>query len=487
MIEPMVMEYSAELTKLGINHSIVEHPHLVTVEDVLKYCKLTFADGASTLVFKVDNGYVAIIRRDDCKVDLKKLQSILNTKQLRMATNDEFTTLTGLKPGAARIYVPHVSQTLIDTRVMEREFVQAGSGSFECSIQYQTKDLLKLPHATVADISSPGIVETAYHGQKRVLSGIRATGRLHLGNYLGAVKGMLELQNSNEFETLYMVADSHTVTTPYSIEELRKNRREVILDYLAAGLDPNKSIIFQQAEVNEHFELAFYFSSVMSIARMQHLPTFKDKVKQYPQHSTMALLNYPVLMAADILVYKAGLVPVGIDQEPHLEIAREIARKMNEQYGMDFPEPVRFATKGEYIPSLKGAGKMSKSVEGSYINLTDTPDEVKKKIRSIPTATAAGGEMSEGVKALFTFARLFIPDKVEQFEDHFKNGTLRFVEIKDALANAVSQELEPLQQKRAQLEKDTDYVNSVISNGAKKAKTIAQSTLQEVKSKMGLN
>ena len=150
--------------------------------------------------------------------------------------------------------------------------------------------------------------------KKRVLSGIRATGRLHLGNFLGAVKGFLELQNDAKYETLYMVADVHTITTPFDVEELRKNRREVIIDYLAAGLDPEKSIIFQQAEVSEHIELAFYFSSVVSIARMQHLPTYKEKVIQYPSNNTVALLNYPILMASDILVYKAGLVPVGIDQ-----------------------------------------------------------------------------------------------------------------------------------------------------------------------------
>jgi tryptophanyl-tRNA synthetase len=319
-----------------------------------------------------------------------------------------------------------------------------------------------------------------------VLSGVRATGRLHLGNYLGAVKGMLELQNGNQYKTLYMVADAHTVTTPYKIEELRINRREIIIDYLSAGLDPEKSIIFQQAEVNEHFELAFYFSSVMSIARMQHLPTFKDKVKQYPQHSTMALLNYPVLMAADILVYKACAVPVGIDQEPHLEVAREIARKMNQLYGMDFPEPTRFATKGEYIPSLKGEGKMSKSIEGSYINLTDSSDEIRKKVRSIPTATTPGGEMGSGVKTLFIYARLYIPNEVTRFEEEFKNGSLKFVEIKDLIAEAIYIDLKPLQEKRKELEANPGYVDKVIKEGAQKAKAIAQKTVREVKEKMGL-
>lgn len=323
--------------------------------------------------------------------------------------------------------------------------------------------------------------------KKFVLSGIRATGRLHLGNYLGAVKGMLELQNVPQYKTLYMVADAHTVTTPYHANELKVNRREVIIDYLAAGLDPEKSIIFQQAEVNEHFELAFYFSSVMSIARMQHLPTFKEKIKQHPQGSTMALLNYPILMAADILVYKAGLVPVGIDQEPHLEIAREIARKMNETYGMDFPEPVRFATKGEYVPSLKGEGKMSKSVEGSYINLTDSEEEIKKKVRSIPTATTAGGEMSPGVKSLFTYARLCIPQKLASYEEQYKNGSLKFVEIKDAIASAIFQDLKPLQEKRRELEVNPKYVDNVIQDGTKKAKEIARKTVDEVKEKMGLS
>ncbi|MEO6509054.1 MAG: tryptophan--tRNA ligase [Patescibacteria group bacterium] len=322
--------------------------------------------------------------------------------------------------------------------------------------------------------------------KKRVLSGIRATGRLHLGNYLGAVKGMLELQDNPEYETLYMVADVHTLTTPFNIEELRLNRREVVVDYLAAGLDPEKSILFQQSEVNQHLELAFYLSSCVTVAQMQHLPTFKEKVKQHPQNVTMALLNYPILMAADILVYKAVSVPVGIDQEPHLETAREIARKMNQEYGMDFPEPKRYVTKGEYVPSLKGEGKMGKSVEGSCINLTDSLDEIRKKVRSIPTATEAGGEMTGGLKALFSFADLFSPDNGSIFKEKFNAGTLQFVEMKDAVAEAIFESVKPLQEKRAELEKDPAYVDRVMQEGADKARAIAAETVKEVREKMGL-
>ncbi|OQY66431.1 tryptophan--tRNA ligase [Microgenomates bacterium UTCPR1] len=320
----------------------------------------------------------------------------------------------------------------------------------------------------------------------RVLAGIRATGRLHLGNYLGAIKGMIELQNNSEYETLYMVADTHAITTPYNVEGLKTGRREVFIDYLSAGLDPEKSILFLQSDIGEQVEIAFYLSSVVSIARMQHLPTYKDKVTQYPNSNTMALLNYPILMAADILAYKASLVPVGVDQEPHLEVAREIARKMNQTYGMDFPEPKRFATQGEYIPSLTGEGKMSKTVSGSYINLTDSKEEIQKKVRSIPTATEAGGEITGGLKTLFMLGRIFIPDETIRFKEDFMNGTLRFVDFKDALSEAIAKDLEPFQEKRAQISRDTEYVDRVIKEGAEKARVIVKKTLHELKSKMGL-
>jgi tryptophanyl-tRNA synthetase len=325
--------------------------------------------------------------------------------------------------------------------------------------------------------------------KKRVLSGIRATGRLHLGNYLGAVKGFLELQDNPEYETFYMVADVHTITTPYDVEELKKNRREVIIDYLAAGLDPEKSVIFQQAEVNEHIELAFYFSSVTSIGKMQHLPTFKEKVKQYPHDSTMALLNYPILMAADILVYKAGLVPVGIDQEPHLEVAREIARSMNHKFGTNFPEPKRFATKGEYVPSLTGEGKMSKSVEGSYINLTDDIEAIKEKLAKAPTDEGKGSKVPTegGVAALLKFVELFQgAERRQEYEKQYTGDGIRYKELKEELARAIYEELRPLQEKRKELENNPEFVDNVIAAGAEKAGNVARQTVTEVREKMGL-
>lgn len=325
--------------------------------------------------------------------------------------------------------------------------------------------------------------------KKRVLSGIRPTGRLHVGNYLGAVKGMLVLQDSPEYETFYMVVDLHAITTPYDPSTLAQNARNVFMDYLAAGLDPNKSTIFIQSHVPEHSELAFLFSTVVTVARMQHLPTFKEKVKQYPGNVTMALLNYPVMMAADILVYKASVVPVGIDQEPHLEIAREIARKMNEQYGLDFPEPQRFKTEGEYVPSLLGEGKMSKSVEGSYINLSDSLQIIKEKLAKAPTDEGRGLSISTtgGVATLLKLVELFEgKDKRQNYEKQYQATGVKYQALKEELAETIYKELEPIQERRRELENQPEKVEQIIKEGAEKARIVARQTLQEVKKAMGL-
>lgn len=324
--------------------------------------------------------------------------------------------------------------------------------------------------------------------KQRVLSGIRATGRLHLGNYLGAVKGMLDLANSGKYETLYMVADLHTITTPYDPKKLPAQVRDVVMDYLAAGLDPEKSVIFVQSQVPEHVELSYYFASVTSLARMMHLPTYKDKLKQNPKASTVSLLYYPVLMAADILVYKANLVPVGIDQEPHLEVTREIARKVNDTYGTNFPEPKRFATKGEYIPSLLGEGKMSKSVQGSFINLTDSLEEIKDKLSKVPTDSGSGKSVPKegGVNSLLTLVGLFEGEKVKSdYEKQYTSKGIKYSGLKEDLAKAIYKELKPIQERRKKFEENPKLVDAVIKEGAEKARKMAQETIKEVKEKMG--
>lgn len=323
----------------------------------------------------------------------------------------------------------------------------------------------------------------------RVFSGTRATGRLHLGNYFGAVKGYIELQNDPQYECIYMAVDVHTITTPFDPATLSQATRDIILDYLAAGLNPQKAIITKQSLVPEHTELAFLFSSVVSVARMQHLPTFKDKVRQHPQNVTMALLNYPVLMAADILTYQASLVPCGLDQEPHLEITREIARKMNDAYGTDFPQVQRFTTPTASVPSLAGAGKMSKSVEGSFINLTDDLTTIEKRLAAAPTDSGRGDQVpSQGpVANLLQFVEMFQGIQTRQtYEKAYTSTGIRYGDLKRDLALAIDHQLASIRQRRQELEAKPALVDEVIASGAQKARVIAQTTLAEVKAKMGL-
>src|SRR3989344_2797924 len=327
--------------------------------------------------------------------------------------------------------------------------------------------------------------------KKRVYSGIRATGRLHLGNYYGAVKGMLALQDT--YDCIFAVVDSHTITVPYDPATLQASIREIILDYLAAGLDPEKCKLEIQSRVPQHTELAYYLSTIYPVARLEDLPTYKEKKAQYPKYVNMGLLFYPVLMAADILLYKAELVPVGIDQEPHLEVAREVARKFNSMFGQTFPEPQRFKTPEEYkhVPSLTGEGKMSKSVEGSYINITDDLKTIKERMAQSPTDSGQeGGEVPKKgpVANLFTLLRLFSSkDTYKKFEEDYREKRIRYVELKDVLAKNIYEELKPIQEKRKEFLNNPQLVDSIIEEGIQKCLLIAKETIREVKEKMGLS
>ncbi len=324
--------------------------------------------------------------------------------------------------------------------------------------------------------------------KKRVYSGIRATGRLHLGNYMGMVKGILALQD--EYECVYSVVDLHTMTTPYDPKTLRQSVREIVLDYLAAGFDREKSLLEIQSTVPQHTELSFLLATIFPLARIEDLPTYKEKKLQHPKYVNVGLLYYPVLMAADILLYKGELIPTGKDQEPHLEVAREIARKFNSIYGETFPEPQRFATEGEYIPSLAGTGKMSKSVEGSYINLTDDLEMIRKRLASAPTDSGllGGAVPADGpIAQLFTLLRLFAATEMyRKFEKDYQEKKIRYVDLKEALAQAIYQELKPFQEKRKQFEQDPKRVDSILEESRKKCLAIAEETMKEVKKKMGI-
>lgn len=299
---------------------------------------------------------------------------------------------------------------------------------------------------------------------------------------------MLALQD--DFDCVFSVVDLHAITTPYNPAVLKKSIRDVVLDYLAAGLDPQKCLLEVQSLVPEHLELAYYLATIYPVSRLEDLPTYKEKKAQHPKYVNMGLLYYPVLMAADILLYKAELVPVGLDQEPHLEVTREVARKFNQMFGQTFREPKRFATKGGYIPSLTGEGKMSKSVEGSYLNLSDDLETIKNKIAKVPTDSGIlGGEIpaSGGVANLFILLELFGGEKLHQkYVLSYQEKKIRYSDLKEELAEVIFQELKPIQAKRKYYEENPEVVDEILKTHTKRCREIAQQTIREVKEKMGL-
>jgi tryptophanyl-tRNA synthetase len=323
---------------------------------------------------------------------------------------------------------------------------------------------------------------------KRVYSGIRATGRLHLGNYFGAVKGMLALQDT--YDCIFAVVDLGTITVPYDPKTLKQSVKEIILDYLAAGLDPKKCNLEIQSKVPQHTELAYLLSNIYPVSRLEDLPTYKEKKAQYPKYVNMGLLYYPVMMAADVLLYKGELVPVGIDQEPHMEVMREIARKFNSMFGQTFPEPQRFKTDGEYVPSLSGGGKMSKSIEGSYINLTDDLETIRKRLAAAPTDSGTmGGEVPRegGVANLFKLIQLLkLDNEYNKFEQDYKTKKIRYTELKEVLTQAIYKELQPFQERRKIFKEDSKLVDEIINASNRKCLQMAEETMGEVREKMGL-
>ncbi len=345
----------------------------------------------------------------------------------------------------------------------------------------------------------------------RILSGIRPSGGLHLGNYLGAIQQWIALQKKNE--VFFMVADLHAITTPYDPPQLPRLVRDTVIDYLAAGLNPAQATIFVQSHVPAHSQLAWLLGTITPVGELQRMVQFKEKSEQHADYQNAGILNYPILMAADILSYKPDSVPVGDDQDQHVEIARDLAKKFNRLFGQTFPEPKSLHTGGKRIMDLvHPEQKMSKS-EGGGILLIDPPEEIEAKVRKAVSSSeprvireafkAARAEAKavarewkgdanlqkqfHGVRNLFTILlALGSNEDVTSWETQAEVGELKFSEFKPALAKVIADHFAPFRERRAKLVKDHDYIDDVINTGAKKASAIAEKTLLEVQRKMGL-
>ena len=326
--------------------------------------------------------------------------------------------------------------------------------------------------------------------KKIIFSATAPSGNIHIGNYIGAIKQWAELQNTGEHQNIFCVVDEHAITTPQEPAKLRSKILEVFTLYLALGIDPEKSIIFVQSSVSEHTELAWILNTITPIGELERMTQFKDKSQK--QKSVLAgLLNYPTLMAADILLYKTNLVPIGEDQLQHIELTRMIARKFNSTFGETFAIPEPFINKeGKRIMGLDDPlKKMSKSAENpkNYIALLDSPETIREKIKAAVTDSASeikyDMEHKPAISNLLTIYSLFSRKTIAELEKEYdgKNYSV----FKNDLAEIIIEGLSPIQKKYKELSANPDYIKKVLRNGAEKAKTIASQTMSEVRSKIG--
>jgi tryptophanyl-tRNA synthetase len=320
----------------------------------------------------------------------------------------------------------------------------------------------------------------------RVFSGARPTGRQHLGNYLGAIRNYVALQD--DFECVYCVVDLHALTTLEDTDKLVDWTREMTLDWLAAGMRPEETIIFVQSHVPEVTELHTVFSMVTPLGWLTRLPTFKEKVRQNPDNVNYGLVGYPVLMAADIALYKADLVPVGVDQAPHLEFTREIVRRFNYHFGEVLVEPQAKHTEFTKVLGIDGAAKMSKSLD-NHIEIAADPDEIWQRVRMMVTDPARRYRHDPGhpeVCNVFTLHGFFSADEVDQIEVDCRSAGIGCVDCKKKFAQNLADYFAPFRERRAAFASDPDYVWDVLREGARRAETIASEVMGEVKAAIGL-
>ncbi len=323
-----------------------------------------------------------------------------------------------------------------------------------------------------------------------VLSGIRPTGRLHLGNYLGALQRFAVFSQQPDYQCYFFVADLHALTTAgQEAVNIRENLPNVILDYLAAGVDPEKAALFIQSSIPETLELFWYLACLMPLGDLERIPTFKDKIRLHPENVNAGLLNYPVLMAADILGPRADLVPVGKDQKPHLEVTVYLARRFNRLFGKLFPEPDALEQEMIIVPGLDGSSKMGKS-EGNTVNLDDSPQTVRDKLRKAMTDPARKRRNDAGTPSkcnVFLLHTLMSGnEEISRCANGCRTAAMGCAECKDILAKNINNLLGPFQSRRASLAKQPDLVRDVLVSGRQQARAVIAETVAEARNHIGI-
>ncbi len=323
--------------------------------------------------------------------------------------------------------------------------------------------------------------------KKRILSGMRPTGKLHIGHYVGALENWIKLQD--EYESFHLIADYHVLTTMLDTTDIYQDSIDMLIDWLACGLDPEKSPMFRQSQIKEHTELNLIFSMLITVNRLERNPTLKDQIRDLNIENVIyGHLGYPVLQAADILLYKGQVVPVGEDQVPHVEISREIARRFNLNYGDVFPEPEPLLTKFSRLSGLDGNAKMSKSLNNTIL-LSDNAEIVKLKLKKAvtdPKKIRKGDPGNPDICLVFSYHKKFNPEEESEIDRDCRSGALGCVDCKMKCASKISKFLEPIIEKRKYYEDKSDLVLDILLSGEKRGKKAAMETMAEVHDKMKL-
>ncbi len=323
--------------------------------------------------------------------------------------------------------------------------------------------------------------------RKHFFSGIQPSGRLHIGNYLGAIKQWIALQD--EYEPIFGIVDYHAMTVRYDPAEMRGRVLDAAASYLAAGLEPEKSILMVQSDVPEHTELAWILNCITPMGRLSRIPTFKDKVRQNPDNVNMGLFDYPVLMAADILLYKSEIVPVGEDQVPHLEFTRDVAERFNSAFGEVFAEPAEVLSPGARILGLDGVNKMSKSLD-NCLYLDDSDDEISRKLSTAVTDPARKRRTDPGDPTICNIMNLHdvfsTSEEREQCADGCRNATIGCLDCKKILIGHVVETIRPIRERKTDLLARPDDILDILREGAARARPIAQATMAEVRRAVGV-
>lgn len=321
--------------------------------------------------------------------------------------------------------------------------------------------------------------------KKRILSGMRPTGKLHIGHFVGALENWVALQSN--YENFHLIADYHVLTTDLDTNHVYDNTIDMLIDWLSAGLDPVISPMFRQSKIKQHTELNLIFGMLITVNRLERNPTLKDQIRDLQiDYVTFGHFGYPVLQAADILLYKGEFVPVGEDQVPHVEISREIARKFNNQYGQVFPEPEPLLTRFPRLPGLDGNAKMSKSL-GNTILLSDNDETIKQKLKKAvtdPNKIRKGDPGNPDICLVFAYHKKFNPDGVPEIGEGCRSGALGCVECKMNCALKISHFFKPVREKRTYYENKISEVKDILHDGEKRAQIVAEETMNQVHDKM---